>query len=623
MSWLDDASASGHTLTAFGDAASSPSPAQGSAAGSLSLATLAGNGGLSTPASSDFNFGSAPFTVEAWWYPTFNEGTLPNHVASIISQMNGYSGSDTDASWALYYDCWHGTIVFSYTTDGHTLVTNSSSWTPVQDTWYHLCVERDSSNNLVVFVNGAEIVFATIGSDVFHSSSNALWIGNDVGRTTESGAVIDGVRITKGVGRYTWNLGFTPPNCPMPTGSGDTYWSDVVLDLPFAAVNTIIALTGVSATGQVGIMTLPPAVVGLTLPTPRLAVTGTTGSTAAITLGLPTPTLTASGMSPVAGAVALTLPRPALAVTALAGISGAVSLALPAPVLSIGSPNSVALALPTPQLAITGSAGVVGSVSLALPTPQIAIGATAPVAGSVVLALPTPQLAVQALPGIVGVSNNTLTRFALAISGASGVVGTVTLALPVIQLGVEGYTPVNGAVALTLPLLKLVANGTSLNTGTPATTVMHTETMSLWTYSNYPFNSFAQFNGAFLGADANGIFALAGDTDNGAMIQAAARVGLSDFGTSFLKRVDRIYVGYSADGAMVMRVLTDTGTQRDYRMAATPEGGLHGNHVRLGKGLESRYWQFEVRNQNGADFTMNIIELKPTRLKRRVGGADA
>jgi hypothetical protein len=50
---------------------------------------------------------------------------------------------------------------------------------------------------------------------------------------------------------------------------------------------------------------------------------------------------------------------------------------------------------------------------------------------------------------------------------------------------------------------------------------------------------------------------------------------------------------------------------------------LHGNHVRLGKGLEARYWQFEVRNQGGAYFDLNTIELKPTKLRRRVGGRDA
>jgi hypothetical protein len=70
-------------------------------------------------------------------------------------------------------------------------------------------------------------------------------------------------------------------------------------------------------------------------------------------------------------------------------------------------------------------------------------------------------------------------------------------------------------------------------------------------------------------------------------------------------------------------VFTDEVTQRDYLLTATGKSGLHGNHVRLGKGLVARYWQFEVRNQGGAAFELNAIELKPTQLRRRVGGGDA
>jgi len=152
---------------------------------------------------------------------------------------------------------------------------------------------------------------------------------------------------------------------------------------------------------------------------------------------------------------------------------------------------------------------------------------------------------------------------------------------------------------------------------------MHTEAQALSQYDNFPFNSFARLGNVYLGASDEGVFAIGGDTDDGAIIAAAARVGISDFGTSLLKRVDRAYIGYRTDGNLIMRVITDEVNQRDYLVEASGASGLHGNHVRIGRGLRARYWQFEILNQNGADFELNMIELKPTRLHRRIGGGDA
>lgn len=404
-----------------------------------------------------------------------------------------------------------------------------------------------------------------------------------------------------------------------------------------------LVVSGVGATGQLNSVGAP-GLMALTLPTPTLKLSAA-GAIPLAQLVLPTPVLTASGASGALGRAALSLPTPQV----FAGPQAA--LTLPVPVLaaagSTGAAASVALALPTAQLVATGKVPVVGQLgltltpqlnasgyagsasglNLTLPVPQLVASGKVPVQADAALALPSLQLAAQGVTGVTGKLALTMRSLALAISGATGVVGTAQLVLPVMRLGVAAYEPMIGAVRLSLPMLRLVATGAQAGAAAaPAvssTLVMHTETMGLTTYSNFPFNSFAAFNGVYLGASDAGLFVLAGDTDNGALIQAAARVGITDFATSYLKRVDRVYVGYRTTGDLVLRVFTDELTQRDYLLRATGDAGLHGNHARLGKGLEARYWSFEVRNVNGSDFELNMIELKPTKLRRRVGGRDA
>lgn len=403
-----------------------------------------------------------------------------------------------------------------------------------------------------------------------------------------------------------------------------------------------LALTGVSSTGQIALIGAP-GLVALAPPAPRLAISGE-GAVPLEQLVLPVPVLDLSGTGGVSGGIELDLPAPrlvygpatvdldlpvpVLAIGGDSGLVGSLGLTLPAPVVAVAGPSGVQLKLPVPALQLGGGVGVIGGVVLALPVPQPAASVDVPYTGQVALTLPAVKLALAGSAGVAGSVAVTLRGIALALEGGTGVIGEAALTLPVSVFAASGYENTGGSVQLVLPHLQIVATGGQSSaagpaTGTASTLVMHTEQMGLTTYSNFPFNSFAAFNGVFLAASPSGIFTLGGATDNGAIIQAAARVGITDFATSYLKRVDRVYVGYRTDGNLVLRVFTDEVTQRDYLLTATGKSGLHGNHARLGKGLAARYWQFEVRNQDGADFQLNMIELKPVKLKRRVGGGDA
>lgn len=370
--------------------------------------------------------------------------------------------------------------------------------------------------------------------------------------------------------------------------------------------------------------------VALTLPVPKISTSGYGSDARTVALTLPVPTLSVRGSTQVAATVRLVLPAPTLQVQGNTALVGSVTLVMPMPRLSVVSNDKVSLTLPTPQIAISGIVGTVGNVRLTVPTPTLSVVGRVPFTANVGLTLPTPQLAITGTVGNVGSVNNTLRGLALAITGATGIIGSAHMTLPVPILDIQGYQQGIGSVTLALPMLLLQVTG-QVGSATEAepdgdvlpAIVMQIETGALTEYTNFPFNSLAAFNGAYLGASAEGLFVLGGDTDNAALINAVARVGITDFGTSFLKRIDRCYVGYRTNGNLIVRVFTDEINVRDYLITAYGKGGLHGNHTRIGKGLAARYWQFEIRNQNGTQFQLNAIELKPTHLRRRIGGGDA
>ena len=396
------------------------------------------------------------------------------------------------------------------------------------------------------------------------------------------------------------------------------------------------ALTGVSATGAVGqvrAFVSPGESFGLRFPAIQLAMTGVTGATGDLALTTPVVTLAMTGDVPELGTLALTLPKLTVALAGFADVVGTLTLRVPAPRMSMGDGNALVMRVPKPSLVMAGTAGITADLSLRMPVPRLALVGDVPVIGELSLPLVAPRLRLDGTVGGSGRLGIQLRAITLAMQGATGALGTLTLRVPVVTFAASGYYEATGTLDLTLPAVHLALTGgapqdRSGGGAAPVTDtntlVMHTERLSLTQYTNYPFNSFARFAGIYIGASDQGVFALTGNTDNGTLIQAIARGGITDFGTSFVKRVDRMYVGYRADGPMILRVITDEGAVRDYGLPAPRySNAIHGAHVRMGRGVESRYWQFELRNRNGADLSLDIIELKPTKLRRRVGGRDA
>lgn len=168
--------------------------------------------------------------------------------------------------------------------------------------------------------------------------------------------------------------------------------------------------------------------------------------------------------------------------------------------------------------------------------------------------------------------------------------------------------------------------GITLYTGDDTYTawVMTPETRAMRSYSNYAFNSYAQFGGRLFGAKDDGVYVLEGDTDAGQEIVSKVRSGLLDFGSRQLKRVERAYLGYTAKGTLALRVTTTSpeGEKIDYtyRMVTPPlSDAPRETRIIIGKGLQSVYWAFELDNSlDGADFELHDMTVLPIILSRKV-----
>jgi hypothetical protein len=141
-------------------------------------------------------------------------------------------------------------------------------------------------------------------------------------------------------------------------------------------------------------------------------------------------------------------------------------------------------------------------------------------------------------------------------------------------------------------------------------------------YSNYAFNSLAFTGDEMIGAADDGLYLLEGDDDEGDPIQAQLKTLMLDFGTSRQKRVRSAYMGYTSAGEIVLKVIcaVDGELQENwYKGRKTSSQDVPGeNYIEIGQGLKSRYWQFELENIDGADFEIDVLELHPVLLSRRV-----
>ena len=110
-----------------------------------------------------FNFGTNPFSVSAW----FNGTTFPGTYTGILGSHQGNSDI-----WAVYAHDSNGVFIYG---QGQLIGGGGSIST---GEWYHYIATRDSSGNLITYLNGIAVNTATGKTGTFNSLS-AIRIGDD------------------------------------------------------------------------------------------------------------------------------------------------------------------------------------------------------------------------------------------------------------------------------------------------------------------------------------------------------------------------------------------------------------------------------------------------------------
>lgn len=165
-----------------------------------------------------------------------------------------------------------------------------------------------------------------------------------------------------------------------------------------------------------------------------------------------------------------------------------------------------------------------------------------------------------------------------------------------------------------------VTNQWVATTGANTAIAMNTQTLTLTTFSSFAYNGFMRAFERNLATSSAGLFELVGNTDAGALIQATVQFATTDFGSSFVKTIERLYAGYRSTSDMALTVTADGETPNDYFLPAVVSEVLATSRVKVGKGLTGRYWTFALANINGADFALDTLDVKSNRLERRING---
>ena len=228
------------------------------------------------------------------------------------------------------------------------------------------------------------------------------------------------------------------------------------------------------------------------------------------------------------------------------------------------------------------------------------------------MALSLPGLLASGIVGGAAAAAFALNPLSLAGTVHAGNAASAEFTLPILGLTVAAYTEtVVTSGTITLPMLDLsgqigdtdlarIADGDAL--------VVNIKTAGVTRYESFGFNSFAIFDGRQIAATSVALYALGGNDDDGTPIQMVLTTPVSDLGQQRIKRVRQAFIGYRSGGAAELHVRADEGDWYIYRLDETRVSGIYRNRVKVGRGTKGAYWQFSVRNVDGADLTLDAIE---------------
>lgn len=184
--------------------------------GSSSLNLVNVDSGIFFSSSTDWDISTTnadPFTIETWFrYST---------VVTLKQLLNRRGLFTTTFHFDMRAGATASEFSFGWSLDGdfstiQRIETSGAGLTTGQ--FYHLCVDKDATGKIRLYVDGVMKGSSTPASSViWHPAvGNVLCIGTNTAGAAAQLGWHDEVRITKGVARYASDSGFTPPTSRFP-----------------------------------------------------------------------------------------------------------------------------------------------------------------------------------------------------------------------------------------------------------------------------------------------------------------------------------------------------------------------------------------------------------------------
>jgi hypothetical protein len=202
-----DSSREGHSITRTGTVTKTGQKKFGTAS-----AYFDGNDGLTTSDTSDFTFGTDPFTIECWVYVT--SGAAFNTPSASDAGFLFCGDSSATSTRSVEFTIYRGELRAGLYNSDSSSATYISGGTINDATWYHVALSRTASDAWAIYVDGSRVATSST-TKTLPQNANSGQIA--IGARIEGGSLgqyfdgyIDDYRITKGVGRYS-GASFTAP----------------------------------------------------------------------------------------------------------------------------------------------------------------------------------------------------------------------------------------------------------------------------------------------------------------------------------------------------------------------------------------------------------------------------
>jgi hypothetical protein len=199
---MSDVSPSAHGAAVVGGNAAISTTQSSFDGGCSSLALDGDHDYVTFPDSTDWHLSTGQFTVEGWFYFS----AAPTNALLLAQWPSG---------WALFIT--GNNLILRASSGGDT---TSYTFSATLNQWYAFAVDRDASNVARVYVNGIMVSKTTGYTANLSGSTGSLMIGSLVpggfGGFDISGFV-GAARITKGLGRYVSDNGYSAARVPFPT----------------------------------------------------------------------------------------------------------------------------------------------------------------------------------------------------------------------------------------------------------------------------------------------------------------------------------------------------------------------------------------------------------------------